>query len=289
MIYDEPRFLPGGDKFIEMELGDEMSFDCNFLVHSVAALVRQAKIKGIVELVPELATIMISYDGDQISFADVVREVGALRRSIGSLEDQELDSRLIYFPVLYVDPWTRACYDDYCVKIAKKEWDPELLVRVNNLENVKQLIRVHSGCEYWVAALGFWPGLASHMPLDPRCVLTAPKYNPPRTWTPKQAIGVGGGLCAIYPDQTPGGYQIFARTPAPIWEPTQTLPAFKESLALFRPGDRVRFVPVDREEYDYVEQKVAEGTYQHVISDFQKFSIRRYHAWLRTIDPSERF
>ena len=66
MIYEEPRFLPGGDKFIEMELGDEMSFDCNFLVHSVAALIRQAKIRGIVELVPELSTIMISYDGDRI-------------------------------------------------------------------------------------------------------------------------------------------------------------------------------------------------------------------------------
>ena len=137
-----------------------------------------------------------------------------------------------------------------------------------------------------MAALGFWPGLCSLMPLDPRHRLNAPKYNPPRTWTPKGTIGHGGAITCIYPDQTPGGYQIFARTPMPIWDREQRLAAFKDSLALFKAGDRVRFVPIDRAEWDEIDAKVSEGTYRHPNVDYQKFSISRYRAWLAEIAPA---
>jgi allophanate hydrolase subunit 1 len=121
------------------------------------------------------------------------------------------------------------------------------------------------------------------MPLDPRAQLNAPKYNPPRGWTPKGTIGLGGGISCIYPDRTPGGYQIFARTPMPTWDRDQRLAAFKDSPALVRPGDRVRFVPIERDEYDHIEAQVAEGTYRHPMVDYQTFSIPRYHAWLQDI------
>jgi len=289
VIFEEPKFNPGGDRFIEMELGDEMSFDLNFLVHSVSGLIRESGTKGIIEIVPELTSIMISYDFEQIGYGDVVNEMTALFHALGSLEDVELDSRIFYLPIHYFDEWTRGCYDDYCAKIAEKEYDPEVLVRLNGLSGLDQLAQVHSGTDYWVAALGFYPGLVSLMPLDPRCRLTAPKYNPPRTWTHKGTIGVGGALCSIYPDETPGGYQMIARTPVPIWDPAQRLAAFKESLALFRPGDRVRFIPATRDEYDYVALKVEAGDYLHNVAEYQRFSIRNYHAWLATIDESVRF
>ena len=205
MIFTEPIFRPGGDRFIEKELGDEMSFDLNFKGHSVSALIREKGPAGIVEIVPELTSIMISYDFERITYADVVAEVTALFHSVGSLDGLELDSRIFYLPLRYFDPWTRACYDDYCEKIAAKEPDPELVVRLNGLSDLARLARVHSGTDYWVAALGFYPGLVSLMPLDPRCRLTAPKYDPPRTWTHKGTIGIGGALCSIYPDRTPGG------------------------------------------------------------------------------------
>jgi allophanate hydrolase subunit 1 len=148
---------------------------------------------------------------------------------------------------------------------------------------------VHSGTEYWVAALGFWPGLGSLMPLDPRCRLAAPKYNPPRTWTPKGTVGMGGSVTCIYPDRTPGGYQIFGISPMPIWDPAQRLDAFRDSLALFRPGDRVRFVPVDREEHDAIAAKVEDGSYLHPEVGYQKFSIDAYRDWLAGLDPDRRF
>lgn len=284
MIHDAPIFRPGGDRIIMIELGDEMSFDLNFICHSYAAAIREARIDGFVELVPELATIMVSYDPDRISHDDMIAELARAYGAIGSLDNVVLDSRVYHVPILYWDPWTRECYDDYCQRIARKEQDADMIIRLNGLEDREHFKRVHTGTEYWVAALGFWPGLCSLLPLDPRCWLTAPKYDPPRTWTPKGAIGLGGALTCIYPDQTPGGYQIFARTPMPTWDLHQRLPAFRESPALFKPGDRVRFVPIDREEYDHIDRQVQEGTYLHPYVDYQQFSIRNYHAWLKSLD-----
>lgn len=163
-----------------------------------------------------------------------------------------------------------------------------LLVVMNGLEDISALRRIHASTEYWVAALGFWPGLCSLLPLDPRSRLTAPKYDPPRTWTPKGTIGLGGAITCIYPDQTPGGYQIFARTPMPIWDRSQRLEAFKESLALFRPSDRVRFIPISSEEYEDIERKVEDGSYKHPQVTYQRFSSRLYRDWLAGIDATTR-
>ena len=281
MIYAEPRFLPGGDRFLQVELGDEMSFDMNFRVHSLARMVREARITGLIELIPEMASMLISYDCDLISHEDLAREVRRLMAAVGDLDSLELESRLYYVPLLYFDPWTAECVEDYRAKVAAKPvLDPDLLCEVNGLSGRDELRRVHSRTEYYVAALGFWPGLCSLMPLHPGSRLTAPKYNPPRMWTPKGTIGLGGALTAIYPDQTPGGYQIFARTPMPIWDPLQRLPAFKESLALFHAGDRVRFIPIDRKEYDEIAAEVEAGVYVHNAVDYQKFSIKAYKQWL---------
>ena len=107
-----------------------------------------------------------------------------------------------------------------------------------------------------------------------------------RTWTPRGTIGHGGAITCIYPDRTPGGYQIFARTPMPIWDREQRLAAFKDSLALFRAGDRVRFVPIDREEWDAIAATVADGSYRHPNVDYQKFSIGKYRQWLAGLDAS---
>ena len=150
-------------------------------------------------------------------------------------------------------------------------------------------MRVHSGTEYWVASLGFWPGLPFTMPLDPRCKLSAPKYNPPRTWTPRGTVGMGGSSTAIYPDRLPGGYQIFGRTPVPIWDPEKRFSVFKDSICLFRPGDRIKFDPCTYEEFDEIERKVEEGSYQYNVMENHKFSIQQYKTWIDNLDYEKKF
>ena len=75
----------------------------------------------------------------------------------------------------------------------------------------------------------------------------------------------------------------------PILGPLATARVSAESLALFRPGDRVRFIPASAEEYDHVAAQVEAGTYLHNVAEYQRFSISNYHRWLATIDETVRF
>jgi KipI family sensor histidine kinase inhibitor len=289
MIYDQPKFLTGGDRYMLIEFGNEMNLELNFMAQGLATAIEQSRTKGVVETAPCFASMLIHYDPEAIGFADLKKEMTALIGKLGPSEDIELDSRLFYFPTVYLDPWTRECIDDYCNKITKKEYDPAFIARLNNLADVNQFVRVHSGTEYWVASLGFWPGLPFMMALDPRCVVTAPKYNPPRTWTPQGTVGMGGASTAIYPVATPGGYQIFARIPVPIWDTEKRFPQFADSICLFKPGDRVKFVPVTVEEFKDVEAKVKAGTYVYNVVEYQRFSVRNYKTWVKSLDLKARF
>ncbi len=289
MIYAEAKFLPGGDRHLLIEFGNEMNLELNFLAQGLAGAIEASDLAGIVETAPCFASLLVHYDPDAIGYADLVREMRGLATSLGPTDEIELDSRLFCLPACYLDPWTREAVEDYARKIAPKEWDAEFVARINGLAGVEQLVRVHSGTEYWVAALGFWPGLPFLMPLDPRAMITCPKYNPPRTWTPQGTIGMGGSASAIYPVATPGGYQLFGRTPVPIWDYERRFDAFGDSIVLFRPGDRIKFVTIGKEQYDDVEARVKDGSYIHNVVGYQKFSVKNYKSWVGSIDRGERF
>ena len=229
-MYAEPKYLPGGDKYLLVEFGNVMNLELNFKAQGLAKAIESAKIKGIYETLPCFASMLVHYNPDDIKFEDLKNELISLVNNLKSYDDTIVQSRLFRFPTVYLDKWTREAVADYIAKITYKKPDPEFIVELNNLENVEEFVRIHSGTEYWVASLGFWPGLPFTMPLDPRCKLTAPKYNPPRTWTPKGAVGMGGSSTAIYPDKLPGGYQIFGRTPIPIWDPEKRFSIFKDSI-----------------------------------------------------------
>ena len=100
---------------------------------------------------------------------------------------------------------------------------------------------------------------------------------------------MGGAASAIYPVATPGGYQIFARIPIPIWDTERRFPEFEHSICLFKPGDRIKFVPCSVEEFKQTEAQVAAGTYVYNVVGYQKFSVRQYSDWLATVDARKRF
>ena len=213
MIYERPRFMPGGDRYMLIEFGNEMNLELNFKAQGLAAAIQQSGNSGVIETAPCFASMLIHYDPDKIGFKDLTKEMQSLIDALGPSDDIELDSRLFYFPTCYLDPWTKAAVDDYCAKITKKKWDPEFVAELNGLADVQQFVRVHSGTEYWVASLGFWPGLPFMMALDPRCVLTAPKYNPPRTWTPQGTVGMGGASTRSIPWPRPAAIRSSAASP----------------------------------------------------------------------------
>lgn len=288
-IYDTPKFLPAGDKYMLIEFGNVMNLELNFTAQNLAKAIKDHKVKGVYETSPCFASMLVHYEPEEIKFNDLKNELKSLVDSLGPSDDIEINSRIFSFPTVYLDKWTKECIEDYSSKIAKKKYDPELITELNNLESTEQFVRVHSGTEYWVSAIGFWPGLPFMMALDPRCKLTVPKYNPPRTWTPKGTVGMGGASTSIYPDRLPGGYQIFGIIPVPIWDTKKSFPVFENNICLFQPGDRVKFIPTTYEEFDHVSRKVEDGTYDYNIVEYQKFSVKNYKKWLTTIDQTKRF
>ena len=287
--YDDPKYLPGGDKYILVEFGNVMNLELNFKAQGLAKAIENSKIKGVYETLPCFASMLVHYNSDEIKYHDLIRELKSLVGNLKNSDDVVVQSRLFQFPTVYLDKWTKDAVNDYISKISPKQPDPEYIVELNDLDDVNHFVRVHSGTEYWVASLGFWPGLPFTMPLDPRCKLSAPKYNPPRTWTPRGTVGMGGSSTAIYPDRLPGGYQIFGRTPVPIWDPEKRFSVFKDSICLFKPGDRIKFNPCSYEEFEEIERKVQEGTYKYEVMENQKFSIQKYKSWLSEIDYNKNF
>jgi urea carboxylase len=288
MIYKEPRCLPAGDRYMLVEFGTESNLRLNFGALSLADGLAAAHPDGLIETLPMFVTVLVHYDPTLLPFdrlADMCRAI-ARERSGG---DIERPSRVIEIPVLYHDPWTIACVEDYAAKIRPIDDNVEFVVRTNNLSDANQLIRMHTATQHWVGGVGFWPGLPDILPLDPRSQLSVTKYDPPRVWTPPGAIGVGGGFTSIYPLQTPGGYQLIGRTPVPIFDLSQRLRPFQESVVLFRPGDRVKFVSISLDQYDEIAEEVEAGAYLYNIVDYEVFSLGRYEAWLAGIDRNERF
>ena len=288
-IYNTPKFLPAGDKYMLIEFGNVMNLELNFTAQNLAKAIKDHNIRGVYETSPCFASMIVHYEPEEIKFHELKKELFNLIESLGPTDDIEINSRVFSFPTVYLDKWTQECIEDYSKKIAKKKPDPELIAELNDLESTEQFVRVHSSTEYWVAAIGFWPGLPFMMALDPRCKLTVPKYNPPRTWTPKGTVGMGGASTCIYPDRLPGGYQIFGIIPVPIWDTKKSFTVFENNICLFQPGDRVKFVPTSYEEFDHVYNKIEDGSYDYNIIDYQKFSVKNYKKWLTTIDTNKRF
>jgi urea carboxylase len=289
MKFDTPKFMPGGDHFILVQFGDDASIDLNFMALGLTAAIKAAEVTGVVDTNPSYNSLVVEYESDDISYADLQTELAHLIDGLGSVENLELDSRLAYLPVVYLDPWTRDCVADYSEKIAPREYDPDFVADVNGFEDAKQLARIHSGTEHWVVAVCSTPGLPLMRALDPRCAITSPKYNPPRTWTTLGAIGVGGLSSSIYTTPGPGGYNLIGRTPVPLWDPRQRHPVFKDRVVLLDAADRVKFVPISEEEFEYTEARVADGSYEFNITAYQRFSVGAYKKWVASLNQDGRF
>ena len=102
--------------------------------------------------------MIVHYNPDDIGYQDLINELKSLLKDMKDNDDTVVNSRLFHFPTVYLDKWTKEAIEDYIAKITMKKPDPEFITELNQLDDVNHFVRVHSGTEYWVASLGFWPG-----------------------------------------------------------------------------------------------------------------------------------
>lgn len=252
------RYTFGGDEHLIVEIDESMSLQAFFGALGICSAVRNSKIAGITEVCPANASLLIRFDPDVIKPNDLLKEVKAIEAG-GAARAKSLNTRIIELPVYYDDPWTR----ETLMRFRDRHQDPnatdiEYSARANNYASVADFINAHSGSPWFVSMVGFVAGCPFMFQMVERDKqIQAPKYVRPRTDTPKQCVAHGGCFSAIYPVRGAGGYQMFGITPMPIYDPNQTTSYLREFMILFRPGDIVKFRPIERGEYDALVEEIA--------------------------------
>ncbi|MDA1283797.1 MAG: carboxyltransferase domain-containing protein, partial [Proteobacteria bacterium] len=120
-MFAEPKYLPGGDKYLLVEFGNVMNLELNFKAQGLAKAIESAKIKGIYETLPCFASMLVHYNPDDIKFEDLKNELISLVNNLKSSEDTIVQSRLFRFPTVYLDKWTKEAVEDYIAKITYKK------------------------------------------------------------------------------------------------------------------------------------------------------------------------
>lgn len=270
------RYTFGGDEHLFVECSEEMSLEAFFTSLSMARGVRESGIRGVTEICPANASFQIKFDPDIIHPDDVLKEVKAIEGAAAKAEPV-LKTRIVEIPVFYNDPWTH----ETLMRFRERHQDPtgtdlDYAARINGYVSVDDFVAAHSGSPWFVSMVGFVAGLPfMYQMVERRRQIQVPKYLRPRTDTPKLTVGHGGCFGCIYSVRGAGGYQMFGITPMPIFDPTQTTSYLRDFMVFFRPGDIVKFKPVDRDAYDQAVEDVDKGRFAPPIREVS-FDLREF-------------
>jgi urea carboxylase len=262
------RYSFGGDDHLFVEVDEEMSLKAFFTSLSLTNAVRESRIAGVEEICPANASFQIKFDPDRIAPDDMLKELKSLEESAGKGE-HVLKTRMIEVPAFYKDPWTT----ETLMRFRERHQDPKVIdieyaARINNFASIDDFVAAHSGSPWFVSMVGFVAGLPFlYQMVDRARQIEVPKYLRPRTDTPKLTVGHGGCFSCIYSVRGAGGYQMFGITPMPIYDPKQEISYLRDFMILFRPGDMVKWKPIDRDAYHAIEADIAAGRYAPLIRD----------------------
>lgn len=244
-------YRQAGDRFLLVEFGEMLlDLELRVRVHALAQWVA-ANLDGVVDATPGVRSLLLQLDGRRL---DVGRAVAQLREAedvFADPGDAVFASRVVHLPLSWDDPATREAIQRYMHGVrADAPWCPwniEFIRRVNGLESVDDVHRIVFDASYLVLGLGdVYLGAPVATPLDPRHRLVTTKYNPARTWTAENSVGIGGAYLCIYGMEGPGGYQFVGRT-VQVWNRDRLGPHFDDPW-LLRSFDQLRFHPVSAEE-----------------------------------------
>lgn len=235
---------PLGDAAVTVELGSGVDPETHRLVTLFSAYLEDHPPAGMIEYVPAYTSVTIHYDPLQVYKSVLTQsEEGTesdwlalspyeiMQRRIRDMFDQlqsheETTPKLVEIPV---------CYGG--------EFGPDLEeVAAHNQLTVEEVIRIHCSRDYLVYMLGFAPGFPYLGGMDKR--IATPRKKTPRLTIPRGSVGIAGEQTGIYPIETPGGWQLIGRTPVSLFLPDRHPPT------LLQAGNRIRFYPISREEYD---------------------------------------
>ncbi|WP_104695943.1 5-oxoprolinase subunit PxpB [Helicobacter salomonis] len=224
-----------GEGALLLEFGTQIDPQLNAQVRCVERVLEQRALKGVLEFVSAYASLLILYNPLILSHAQLVDILEQIEWDIPStLEEPHY---LVEIPT---------CYHP------SLGLDLEFVSAHTGL-SLEEIIQRHSAPDYLVYMLGFLPGFAYLGGLDPS--LAVPRLAQPRAQVSPGSVGIAHTQTGIYPLSSPGGWQIIAKTPLKLYDPTKNPPV------LLQAGDFVRYKPICLEEYMHLEQMVLKGHY----------------------------
>jgi urea carboxylase len=284
-------YRQAGDKYLLVEYGPHvLDLELRFRVHALMQWLRDADIEGVSELTPGIRSLQIHYESRTISQQALLKILERAEEALPSVEDVEVPSRIVRLPLSWDDPATRLAIDKYMQSVrSDAPWCPsnlEFIRRINGLDSIDDVRRIFFDASYLVMGLGdVYLGAPVATPLDPRHRLVTTKYNPARTWTPENAVGIGGAYLCVYGMEGPGGYQFVGRT-IQMWNRYRQTQDFIEGKQwLLRFFDQLRFYPVSAEELLQLREDFPRGRFKLRIEQ-STLRLREYREFLRTHAPS---
>jgi len=274
-----------GDDNLLIEYGPmALDIGLRMRVHLLAQKVREARLPGLIDMTPGIRSLQVHYDSAVLSRGKLLDVLRAIEADMPSTEAMKVPSRIVHLPLSWNDPQAQLAMRKYQELVRPNApWCPdniEFIRRINGLDDVASVQNIIFDANYLVLGLGdVYLGAPVATPVDPRHRLVTTKYNPARTWTPENAVGIGGAYMCVYGMEGPGGYQLFGRT-IQMWNSWRSTPEFAPgSPWLLRFFDQIKFFPVSADELLEARAAFPHGAYPVKIEETE-FSYADYKAFL---------
>jgi len=284
-------FRQSGDSYLLVEYGEmQLDIELRFRVHVLMEALKEADIAGVTDITPGIRSLQLHFEPKVCDRAELIEKLKEIELTLPSIEDIEVPARVVHLPLSWDDESTRVAIDKYMRTVRPDApWCPsniEFIRRINGLDSIEEVKKIVFGANYLVMGLGdVYLGAPVATPLDPRHRLVTTKYNPARTWTPENAVGIGGAYMCVYGMEGPGGYQFVGRT-VQMWNRHRQTADFKEGKPwLLRFFDQIKFYEVSAEELHKMREEFPRGRMKLKVEE-TTFSLKEYKAFLETNDDS---
>ena len=262
-----------GDRYLLVEYGPMvLDLALRLRVHLLMQWLEAKKLPGILDLTPGIRSLQVHYENLELPLTHLLDVLAEAESALGSGVAAEVPSRVVHLPLSWDDPATQLAIQKYVQSVRPDApWAPsniEFIRRINGLGSTDDVKKIVFDASYLVLGLGdVYLGAPVATPVDPRHRLVTTKYNPARTWTPENAVGIGGAYLCVYGMEGPGGYQFVGRT-------VQMFNRFKQTRSfsggkpwLLRFFDRIRFYPVSARELLELREAFVAGRFDVKIEE----------------------
>jgi urea carboxylase len=284
-------YRQSGDKYLLIEYG-ELVLDLNlrFRVHALMQWLESQQIKGIIDLTPGIRSLQVHFESLVLPVNRLIHILQQAEAELPSIDEMEVPTRIVHLPLSWDDAATQLAIEKYMQSVRKDApWcdtssgtpsNIEFIRRINGLDSIDDVKRTVFDASYLTLGLGdVYLGAPVATPMDPRHRLVTTKYNPARTWTPENAVGIGGAYMCVYGMEGPGGYQFVGRT-IQMWNRWNQTKDFTDGKPwLLRFFDQIRFYQVEADELLQMREDFPHGKFKLNIEE-QTFRLKDYHQFL---------